>query len=239
MVIDDLVDRPHHCDLLLDQGLGRKEKDYAGLLPQGAIAMTGPRYALLRPDFARLRSESLSRRVAPRLARVLVTMGGVDKDNFTSRVLDTLDRSALPNDVKITVALGPHAPWIDHVRARATAMRWPIKVMIGVPDMARVMAESDLAIGAGGTTSWERCSLGLPSITMVVAENQFSVVKTLEVSGSAIAIYDAADLDSTFSAFLAQSDLGTTLTKMSLAAARICDGNGTARVAAKLGEINA
>lgn len=239
MVIDDLADRPHDCDLILDQSLGRVPGDYAGLLPAWAVVLLGPDYALLRPDFAALRPESLARRVKPKLRRILVTMGGVDKDNVTAQVLDALDASMLPDDLSITVVMGIHAPWLTQLRERAAAMRLPTKVLFGVSDMARLMAESDLSIGAGGTTTWERCTLGLPSVTVVLGDNQLSIAKTLEQAGCTISAYDKAECGREIRALLGRDDLTEVLARMSQSAARITDGIGANRVVERMVLANA
>ena len=150
MVIDDLADRIHVCDLLLDQNLGRNEQDYSDLVPEYCRLMVGSRYALLRPEFARLRDYSLKRREMPRLGHVLITMGGVDKDNATSRVLETLKQCSLPGVCRISVIMGGAAPWLDVVRQLAARMPWPTEVAVNVTDMAQRMADADLAIGAAG-----------------------------------------------------------------------------------------
>lgn len=239
MVIDDLADTPHECDLLVNQNLGRTPEDYAGLIPVGATALLGPDYALLRPEFATLRPASLERRADPVLRRVLVTLGGVDKDDATTRVLDALNGSALSDDVTVTIVMGLHAPWLNRVRNRAAAMRLPTEVRIGVRDMAGLMAESDFSIGAGGSTTWERCALGLPSVTVVLAENQRSIANALEKAGGTISSYNSADCGSEIHTFLAQDELTKALVQMSRSAARITDGNGTARVVERMEVSNA
>ena len=240
MVIDDLADVPHECDLLVNQNLGRALEDYAGLIPVGATALLGPDYALLRPEFATLRPESLAKRAAdPVLRRILVTLGGVDKDDATTRVLDALNGSALSDDVTVTIVMGPHAPWLNRVRDRAASMRLPAEVRIGVRDMARLMAESDLSIGAGGSTTWERCALGLPSVTVVIAENQRSIAKALEKAGGTISSYNSADCGREIRALLARDELNEALVQMSRSAARITDGNGAARVVERMEVSNA
>jgi UDP-2,4-diacetamido-2,4,6-trideoxy-beta-L-altropyranose hydrolase len=186
MVIDDLADRPHRCDLLLDQTFGRRADDYRPWVPAGCTLLCGSRYALLRPEFAALRSYSLARRESPRLQRLLVTMGGVDKDNATGRVLEALESCALPDDCRITVVMGATAPWLAEVRRQAAQLRWPTEVRVGVSDMARLMADSDLAIGAAGATSWERCCLGLPTVMIVLAENQKTAAMLLEQAQAAV-----------------------------------------------------
>jgi UDP-2,4-diacetamido-2,4,6-trideoxy-beta-L-altropyranose hydrolase len=225
MVIDDLADRTHECDLLLDQSLGRMATDYARLVPEAATLLTGPSYALLRPEFVSLRAQSLVRRAEPKLEHLLVTLGGVDKDNVTTQVLDALDVSTLPETVRITVVMGQHAPWLETVRSRAARMRQPTEVLVGVRDMARLMANSDLAIGAGGTTTWERCTLGLPTLTVVVAENQREVAKRLDVSGASICLCGLS-VRVKLPEILA-SITPAELLRLSRASREICDGTGT------------
>lgn len=183
MVIDDLADRKHLCDLLLDQTFGRDSEDYHSLVPAGCRLLCGSQYALLRPEFAALRPYSLQRRSEPRLRHLLITMGGVDKDNITGQVLVALRESLLPADCRITVVMGATAPWLVEVERLAQGMPWPTQVRVGVRDMARLMADSDLAIGAAGTTAWERACLGLPSLTIVVADNQRAGADALENAG--------------------------------------------------------
>lgn len=185
MVIDDLADRPHACNLLLDQTYGRDAADYRPLVPADCHLLCGSQYGLLRPEFAALRPNSLQRRAQPALRALLITMGGVDKDNATGQVLQALRTCPLPADCRITVVMGATAPWLEDVRTQAQDMPWPTRVFVGVSDMAQRMADSDLALGAAGATSWERCCLGLPTIMFVLAENQRKVGQGLERSGAA------------------------------------------------------
>lgn len=164
MVIDDLADRLHDCDLLLDQNLGRTLQDYSvDLLKVPCKVLVGPQYALLRPEFAILRPYSLARRRSTFLGRLLVSMGGVDEDNVTGIVLDALLNYPLPTDCTIEVVMGPHAPYLPEVQKTAASMPWSTQVSVNVVDMAKRLSECDLAIGAAGSTSWERCVLGVPS----------------------------------------------------------------------------
>jgi UDP-2,4-diacetamido-2,4,6-trideoxy-beta-L-altropyranose hydrolase len=189
MVIDDLADRPHACDLLLDQNLGRARKCYDGLLKGKPETLIGPQYALLRPEFAVLRAQSLARRQSnPQLRRLLVTMGGVDEVNATGKILTALQNCALLPDLRVTVVMGPHAPWLAQVQAQATQMPWCTEVLSGVDNMAQIMTESDLAIVAAGSTSWERCCLGLPAIQIALARNQLAIAKALSAAGAALTL---------------------------------------------------
>lgn len=227
MVIDDLADRPHHCDLLLDQTFGRDAEDYHALVPASSRLLCGSRYALLRPEFAALRDYSLQRRAKPQLRQLLITMGGVDKDNATGQVLETLRGCALPPQCQITVVMGATAPWLAEVSRQAQNMPWPTTVMVGVSDMAQLMADSDLAIGAAGATSWERCCLGLPTIMLVLADNQYKVAQGLERLGAVQVLKDPLEIPDCLLVLLnGLVSLPFLLAEMSEAAASIVDGRG-------------
>lgn len=234
MVIDDLADRPHYCDLLLDQNLGRTDADYIGLLPANTVTLIGPQYALLRPEFAQLRAESLARHAKLQLKHLLVAMGGVDKDNATGRVLDALSTCALPPDLTITVVMGPCAPWLEHVQTQATQMQCPTRVLVGVNDMARIMTESDLAIGAAGGTAWERCCVGLASIVLVLADNQQPGAEALQATGAALAMQNASEIQHLFQAHTLFGPIPKLLHQMSKAAGQVTDGLGVLRTTQQL-----
>jgi UDP-2,4-diacetamido-2,4,6-trideoxy-beta-L-altropyranose hydrolase len=180
MVIDDLADRPHACHLLLDQTFGRDAKSYSLFGPEAFQILCGSTYALLRPEFASLRPYSLQRREKAALREFLITMGGIDNDNITGQILDILRFCQLPKDCRITVVMGSEAPWREEVSRMAESMPWPTKVLVGVRNMAELMAKSDFAIGAAGATSWERCCLGLPTAIVILAENQRFAADQLE-----------------------------------------------------------
>lgn len=231
MVIDDLADRPHACDLLLDQNLGRTEADYGGLLNGKTTILVGPQYALLRPEFAALRVQSLARRqINPQLRRLLITMGGVDKDNATGQVLAALQSCNLPADLRVTVVLGPHAPWLAQVQAQAAQMHRPTEVLVGVDNMAQLMAESDLAIGAAGSTSWERCCLGLPTLMLVLATNQIEAARAIEGANAASTLSISDDLTENITKSFAKLSDGSVLIATCAAASCICDGGGRDRI---------
>jgi len=230
MVIDDLADRPHACDLLLDQTFGRDAADYRPLVPADCHLLCGSQYALLRPEFASLRSYSLQRRARPALRELLITMGGVDKDNATGQVLQALRTCPLPADCRITVVMGATAPWLDDVRKQAQYMPWPTRVLVGVSDMAQLMADSDLAIGAAGATSWERCCLGLPSIVLIVAENQRLILSQLNMVKAAAAINLTNEkLEFALSRLIEKFGEPKNLAKMTKIAATVADGMGAKR----------
>lgn len=232
MAIDDLADRPHACDLLLDPTLGRRAEDYGGLVPADARLLLGPAYAPLRSAFAARRAESVARRKQPELRRILVTMGGVDPDNVTGRILIALAETKLPAGLEVVAVLGGAAPWIDAVRTAAAKAPFPATVKVDVEDMAREMIAAELAIGAAGTTAWERCCLGLPTLMLVTAENQRGIARALDGAGAARLISDANDPawpERLAAALDALAEPGT-LAEMAHRAAAVCDGRGAERV---------
>lgn len=234
MVIDDLAGRPHDCDLLLDQNLGRDVRDYSQLVPEACTVVAGPHYALLRPEFAALRDDSLRRRATPQLKHLLITMGGVDQADATGKVLEALQDCPLPADLRVTVVMGPHAPWLERVQMLAKQMPRPTEVKVNVNNMAQLMADSDLAIGAAGSTSWERCCLGLPSIIGVQAANQQLIASALELKGAAKAFSINEGVKPICELIAKVLGDNSSLQKMSMSAAAITDGKGVERVAAEL-----
>lgn len=229
MVIDDLADRRHDCNLLLDQNLGRDAKDYAKLAPKTCVFLVGPKYALLRPEFAALREYSFNRRKDASLQVLLVSMGGFDPQNVTGRILATLARCSPPVGCRVVVVMGLSAPYLDRVREAAGEMPWPCDVRVNVRDMAQLMADSDLAIGAAGSTSWERCCLGLPSIIIPLADNQVEAGRALQ-SESAVILVERTSLDDKLPMALACLESSMDLAGISAKATKIVDGMGTGRV---------
>jgi|TARA_B110000259_G_C14031567_1_gene406932 UDP-2,4-diacetamido-2,4,6-trideoxy-beta-L-altropyranose hydrolase len=183
MVIDDLADRKHDCDFLLDQTFGRQKEDYSEIVPNHCVLLCGAQYSLLRKEFSRWRNASLEYRETASLNNILVNLGGVDKDDFTSSIMQSLSLCALPHSCVITVVMGANAPWIANVKNVAAKMPWETHVKVGVENMAEIMSKADLAIGAAGSTTWERCCLGLPTIQLVIAENQNFVAQSLVKAG--------------------------------------------------------
>ncbi len=226
MVIDDLADRRHDCDVLLDQTYGRNPRDYSRLVSNDCRLLCGSEYALLRPEFAALRSFSLQRRAAGHLKHLLITMGGVDKDNATGTILEVLSEMPLEISWSITVVMGASAPWLSVVQSIAKRMPWPTEVKVDVHDMAQLMASSDLAIGAAGSTSWERCCLGLPTLLVVLAENQWPGALALKRRAAALLIGEMDDIETRLPGAIEMMVQGEILAQMGRAASQITDGQG-------------
>ena len=228
MVIDDLR-RGHRHGLVLDSGIGRTADDYPG-----RELLAGPAFALVRPAFAALRQAALARRAAgeaPR--RVLVSLGLSDVGAITGRVV----RAILPalGEARLDVVVSNTAP--SRLELQALGERDSRVVgHVDARDIAALTAAADIAIGAGGSSVWERCCLGLPSLTVVVADNQRENAAALAREGASLAIAPpSGDFDARLQAAFATLASDATLrASMSAAAADLCDGLGADRVAARL-----
>lgn len=234
LAIDDLANRKHDCDVLLDQNLGRTARDYAGLLPAAGTVLVGPRYALLRLEFAALRAQSLQRRSSAQVRQLLVTLGGVDKDNLTLTVLEVLAAVELPADSRIVVVMGAGAPGLQAVRDFADRMSSRIELRVNEKNMAELMSASDAAIGAVGGTAWERCCLGLPTLVVMMAENQRAGALALQTSGAALLADTSLPLADGLRARLLDLLDPRRLSQMQAACVSMVDGHGTRRVVGEL-----
>lgn len=239
VVVDDLASRTHECALLLDQTLGRTAEDYAKLVPASATLLCGSRYALLRPQFAQTRASSIFRRAGRPLTRILVSMGGMDQSNVTGAILEILNAIDFDVGISIDIVAGAQSPWVNEWHEQAGKSRHSVRVQVGLADMAGLLAETDLAIGAAGSSSWERCCLGVPTIMTTLADNQTTISRALEQSGAATSIGSPQDPlfrvrleDAIHSLYGSPGKLE----RMSRAAAQLVDGAGAQRVAFSLRE---
>jgi UDP-2,4-diacetamido-2,4,6-trideoxy-beta-L-altropyranose hydrolase len=179
MVIDDLANRQFDCDILLNQNLGSKKEEYVDKVSESCQLLLGCDYALLRSEFVEFRGEVLAKRQQTKVIKhILISMGGSDSKNLTYEVLQQLD-----NNFNIIVVLGSVSPHNEMIENYAKNKK-NIKVIIDADNMAELMFNADLAIGAGGSTSWERCCLALPTLLFVTAENQRKIVQNLEKLGA-------------------------------------------------------
>lgn len=176
MVIDDLADRRHDCDLLLDQNLvAHMHARYDGKVPATCGMLLGPDYALLQPIYAELHD-----RIAPKkgpIRRIFIFFGGADSDNLTGRTLSAF-LELNPCDTEVDVVISSNSPHA-HVIRQQVAGYSHIHLHSDLPTLAPLMMNADLAVGAGGATSWERLCLGLPSVVVTLAENQRCIAEEL------------------------------------------------------------
>ena len=179
MVIDDIADRQHDSDILLDQNFyADMETRYVGKVPAHCRLLLSPRYALLREEFRHMREQ-----IRPRtglVKRILVFFGGVDADNYTARVIEALGNIG-QYELYVDVVVGAQHPQRDQIESACAEHGFVCHVQTN--RMAELMASADLAIGAGGSASWERCCLGLPALAFSTANNQRPLVDEAALRG--------------------------------------------------------
>lgn len=179
-VIDDLADRKHDCDLLLDQNLvAGMHTRYTDKVPAGCSLLLGPEYALLQPIYAELH-DRLPPREGP-IHRILISFGGTDCDNLTGRALVAFLSLNRP-DIEVDVVISSGSPYSSAIQDQVSGHD-NIHLHNTLPTLAPLMAKADLAIGAAGTTSWERLCLGLPALVVTLAENQRPIADGLHREG--------------------------------------------------------
>ena len=235
MVIDDLADRPHDADVLLDQNLyANMGARYSGLVPFSCKELLGPGYALLRPEFFLARQNIRQRDGL--IKRIFVFFGGSDATNETSKALEALvalDLHGIEVDVVIGAANRHHAA-IAGLCARLPGARLHRQVS----HMARLMAAADLALGAGGSTTWERCALGLPALVVSVAENQVAIANGVDETGAHrhLGLFSDVSAGQLAAAIEEVRGAPADLRKMSQFALALVDARGCERVAIVLKE---
>ena len=232
LAIDDLADRRHDADWLLDQNLQTRADRYAGLVPRGCRELLGPRFALLRPEFAKLRASSagISRR-----ARVLLAAGAGDAGNATGRVLAAWRLVGAPRP-PLDVVIGAMHPHAGEIREQCAAMA-DVRLHVQTDRMAELLAESRLLIGAAGTISWERCCLGVPALMFSTADNQRFNLQTLAARRTGLSLGPASALDAALLAQLITRVLArpALLERWSRRAGVLVDGLGARRLAVLIG----
>ena len=180
IVIDDLADKKHDCDVLVDQNLYEKmNKRYENLVPKNCIKLLGPKYALLRSEFFNLRQKSI--KIRTELRNILISFGSTDPYNETHKVLEAIKILNLEN-IHVDVVTTSVNPFKDDIKKLCSSMV-NTNFHCDVDAIGLLMSTSDLAIGAGGSTTWERCCLGLPSLVTIISEDQLEFTRVMDKEG--------------------------------------------------------
>lgn len=233
MVIDDLANREHNCDLLLDQNYHPEmAARYKKLLPQQSRILLGPNYALLRREFADARKNP--RRKSRLIKRIFVFFGGTDSTNETAKCLLAINRINR-SDISVDIVLGINNPHKVAIK-RLSAKSKQVKLYVNTGNVARIMAKADLAIGAAGTNTWERCCLGIPSLTIAVSANQEPIARNCEKAGISVYLGRPQDVnvDAINRALSKLIENNTGIQEMRKAAFELVDGKGTNRICGAL-----
>jgi len=234
MCIDDLADRFHKCHILLDQNLHTDmKKRYNGKLPANCQKLLGPKYALLRPDFLQLRNKLKNH--DGNVNRILVFMGGSDPTNETKKVLEALSRIK-KQAISVDVVVGAVNPFRQEIAAQCTLLP-NVSFFCQVGNIAELMLSADLSIGGAGSATWERCSMGLPSILISIADNQDDLAESVQRVNAAIFLgkKQYISIDQLASSIQKTINNKLLLQQLSKNSASLVDGHGTERVLRELG----
>lgn len=236
VILDDLGDRAHRCDLLIDPGFERQVADYAGLISSSTRVLTGVEYALVRPAFAAVRDQAGSRRGVSDERRALVSLGLTDIGAITATVVEAI--IPVLGQIELDVVVGGRASSLERLRQLARGDP-RIKIHVDAVGMEQLMLAADVAIGAGGSSTWERACLGLPSVTLILADNQRTQARLLAEHGLTLAV-DAVGgrfaelLMTAWRTLITDRTLRSGMAQRALA---LCDGLGAARVADAIVEL--
>ena len=226
MVIDDFLRLPrYHADLMLDQNLGSEDRHYP--VATTSRVLLGPRYALLARGF--VEADSGGRAYPDRAGRLLITLGASDPVDATSKVLSAL-ASVDMSEVVVTVVIGGANQRRTEVRRLAEASGY--RVIEDATDMPSLMADADLAITAAGSTSWEVCRMGLPAITITLADNQRDIAAALSGAGVSVDLgwHDDVTVDGIQAAATRLIGDQGERERMGTTGQKLVDGQGSSRV---------
>ena len=230
LVIDDLADRAHECDIFLDQNLSSEDAFiYDGLLSTPCVSVYGPKYALMRPEFAELRSQHngcidlLSRQ------RIMVSMGGGDPNGMTVKILKLLTPK-LMNRFLVDVVMGSMTDRYSDIEAICKNKEFNLHFQ--VENIHQLVDSALLVIGAGGISAWERCSLGVPSLMVSLADNQVRICKQVERAGAGVYLGHYDEFNAELFQLRIQDILhdNSRLISMSKSAYDLVDGKGAERL---------
>lgn len=183
MRIDDEGIENFDCDILLNQNpFMNPEKLYT---KTNGVKLIGPKFALLRPEFWKAQEKA---KIRDKMDNLLIMLGGTDPENINHKIV-----KALNIDCKVTVVVGFNFPKPQALKTACKEKGY--RFIRGTTNVAELMLQADFCIGAGGTTSYERCCLGLPSATLVLAQNQINITETLEKMGAVISLGDLENFD--------------------------------------------
>jgi len=233
LVIDDLSDRPHDCTWLIDQTFGKTRLDYKKLIPDRTETFIGSDYALLRKEFTNIHSTNIEIDTNSTI-KILVTLGGIDKANDTKKIVEyLLSNLFIKKHIKLTLVTSSSNPHISQLEELASSTI-NIELIIDSNNIAQLMNRHDLCIGAAGSTSWERCAMSLPTITLVTAENQREIAKNLANNKAIINLGDIAQLtkETLIKTVLVLMNNKEALNALAINSRKICDGKGAARILA-------
>ena len=199
MVIDDLANRAHHCDLLFDQSLNRHPSDYQPWLTNNECGIIcGSQFALLREEFSQLKPMAkLMRQNFRVINKVLIAISATDPENISGQIIEKLAKLPIgctSKNWQYTLIITSKAKHLEHLKNQIGRSPLTIELKLDVDNMAEQILKHDIAIAAAGGSMLERCAMGLPSIIIGVVDNQNHIIQALKNANVALAIMDKSEL---------------------------------------------
>ena len=226
IVIDDLMDRKHSCDLIIDQNLHTQMNSlYINSVPKNCVKLLGPDYAILRNQFIAQRKYAKIRSLP--IKNILVSFGGTDNENHTLHALTSLKK--LNSDVNVNVVTGT-ANIGKKIIKNFCKKNFNYNYFEQVENMAKLMQVADLCIGSSGTTTWERCCIGLPAIVIVASNDQKDIASAVSKNKCIINLGKIKKSDSVNYVRLMKNLKNSELQNMSRNCMKLVDGKGAARI---------
>lgn len=227
IVIDDLANRNHDCLFLLDSTFDRKNVDYLDKVGGDTNILTGSKFCILREEFYLLRAEAINKRLMTKeIGSILLNFGGVDP--FMHTILAYRLIREINTRITIIIIISKACTSLDKILKISNTDVF-VDLHIDTDDVANIMLNADLSIGALGTTSWERCCLGLPSIALLSADNQKHNANLLD-KNNAIILSNENILKEDLVRIISNHDSIEIWKNMVTACFKICDGKGLYRV---------
>ena len=233
-VIDDLANRKHDCDLLIDQNYYRDlNHRYEKLIQNDTITLLGSKYAIIRPEFRNINKKTIKKN--SQIKKILVSFGGSDPTNECKKALDALC-SIENNQFEIVAIVGIYNNKFEQLK-KLYEKYSNIKIYRHVNDLSQLMLNSDLFIGAGGTTTWERFYMGLPSIVTIISDDQKESIEFLSDMGHVINLGLAKNVTMKTYIQTLQKPNSDLIYNMSLHNQKLVDGNGSNRIKRQIIEL--
>ncbi len=226
-VIDDLANRQHDCDLLIDQNYYKDLTNrYLKLVSKNTITLLGPKYVILRSEFRNSKKINYKKNTFPK--RILISFGGSDPTNECEKVLNAIF-SLKNKQFVITAVTGIHNKNFKQLKKQFGGND-NTKILNHTNNFNELLLNSDLCFGAGGTTTWERLYLGLPSIVTIISSDQKESIEFLSDMGHVINLGLAKDVTTeTYAKTIKKID-PKILYNLSLKNKKLIDGKGCARI---------
>jgi UDP-2,4-diacetamido-2,4,6-trideoxy-beta-L-altropyranose hydrolase len=183
-VIDDTAHLPRYdADIILNHAVNAQSLAYT--CSSDTMLLLGTQFGLLRHEFERWHGLEKD---CPEVARkIMITLGGSDPDNVTLKIIQASEQISAP-DLEVRVVVGPLNPHLEELERAIASMSSRFRLEADVKDITPLMAWADLAVAAGGITSWELAFMKVPALLIALAENQSGVAAAIDEFGAARAL---------------------------------------------------